>query len=572
MKKTIATVLLLAFFVCALVSCGGKAQIATAEPSPQGTTGEPAAQTTVETAAETTVETTADPWEEIAPQVTRIAERLRNLRFEISTYGDAEKSSKNRPYIAGPDAVEEGVTPTIEQLVYTRNKRADELLGTKIEYVFWDDLRWAKQAARIIELVEGNAADAPDLFVNGMYDLNKVLLTVGAFRDIWSIRGSFFDFDADGWMKEWMEDMSFTGDRAYVLGGDYFIDLLRTISVLPFNVDLMDQNAVKLAPAILSEGETLGAGEELSTRFFDLVEEGKWTWDTLGRLCEAIWSDTDGDGQDSIGDVLGILGDTYISMTAAIYCYSNGERVFETSIIEDPDSRYNGKRWIYYPESMDVLEDIFDAVSSVYTGSGSLATSAPVDGSTPENPGLAYHWIKFAQGETLFAGACVLGTLEDESFQQMQNLFSVVPLPKVTADQKYNSVIHDTGDAGAINVNVEPLKAKVISAYLQYEVEHSNEIRTEFMQTVTKYKTAVYNQGTDRMLELIYDSVVGGRDKMIENVVGGNVKWHEELKNSGFTYTSSDFVTVYQANYPSKQNVLNDILRKWYTYPKEENQ
>ena len=74
------------------------------------------------------------------------------------------------------------------------------------------------------------------------------------------------------------------------------------------------------------------------------------------------------------------------------------------------------------------------------------------------------------------------------------------------------------------------------------------------------------------MLELIYAGVVAGRDKMIENVVGGNIKWHEEMKNSGFTYTSSDFVTVYQANYKSKQSVLDGIIRNWYTYPKDDDQ
>ena len=53
-------------------------------------------------------------------------------------------------------------------------------------------------------------------------------------------------------------------------------------------------------------------------------------------------------------------------------------------------------------------------------------------------------------------------------------------------------------------------------------------------------------------------------------MVGGNIKWHEELKNSGFTLTSSDFVSIYNANYSSKQNRLNEILQQWYTYPKEE--
>ena len=556
MKRPILLLLLLVFLAAALVSCNTKAPAPTeGETTAAGTaSGEPAA-------------TDADRWEALAPKVTIMAERLRNLRFEISTFGNAEKSSKNKPYIVGPDEIVDGVTPVIEQRVYRRNRAAGELLKINVEYVFWDDLAWAKQAGRITDLVQAKAVDAPDLFVNGMYDLNKALLTVGAFRDIRSIRDSFFDFDAEGWMKEWMDDMSFTGDRAYVLGGDYFIDLLRTISVLPFNVDLMNRNAPDLAPALFGEEAT--PGEDISPRFFDMVERGEWTWDLLGKLCEAIWEDSDGDGQDSIGDQLGILADTRISMTAGIYCYSNNERLFETKVIEDPNSKYYNKRWTYYPGSMDALGDIFDAVSSVYLGKGSLATDAPVEGDTPESPGLAYHWIKFGQGETLFAGACVLGALEDNAFQQMHDLYSVVPLPKVSVEQKYNSLIHDTGDAGAINVNVAPLKAKVISAYLQYCTEHSKNIRTEFLQTVTKFKTAVYNQGTDRMLELIYANIVGGRDKMIENVVGGDIKWHEELKKSGFTMTSGDFVSIYEANYPSKQNVLDDIIRKWYTYPKE---
>ena len=560
MKRLILPLLLLVFLVLALVSCSKE----TPDAGPTTASDD----VIVTTDGEPADVTTADRWEALAPQVTIIAERLRNLRFEISTFGNAEKQSKNKPYIVGPDEVVDGETPVIEQMVYRRNQKAYKLLKVNVEYVFWDDLAWAKQAARITDLVQAKASDAPDLFVNGMYDLNKALLTVGAFRDIRSIRGSFFDFEAEGWMKEWMDDMSFTGDRAYVLGGDYFMDLLRTISVLPFNVDMMDRNAADLAPALLGEDAT--EGEDLSPHFFDLVDRGEWTWDMLGKLCEAIWVDSDGDGQDSIGDQLGILADTRISMTAGIYCYSNNERLFETEIIEDPNSKYYQKRWIYYPDTMDVLGEIFDAVSSVYLGKGSLATDAPVEGNTPAEPGLAYHWTKFGQGETLFAGACVLGALEDEAFQQMGDLYSVVPLPKVSVDQKYNSLIHDTGDAGAININVAPLKAKVISAYLQYCTEHSKEIRTEFLQTVTKYKTAVYNQGTDRMLELIYANVVGGRDKMIENVVGGNIKWHEELKNSGFTLTSSDFVSIYNANYSSKQNRLNEILQQWYTYPKEE--
>ena len=514
---------------------------------------------------------TTDKWNVLAPKVKVIAPTHRTMRIEMNTWGNATKINKNRELIAGPDSVVDGQTPVIQQMIYARNQAADKLLGTTIEYVFWNDLAWADQAAEIIKVVDGKADDAPDLFIDGAYDLTKTLLTTGAFKDIWSIPNSFFDFKADGWMEEWMESMSLTGDRAYILGGDYFVDLIRSISVLPFNKDLMNRNGAALAPAIIGTTDTLGEGEELSARFFDLVETGKWTWDVLGKLCEAIWVDKDGDGQDSVADQLGILGFTTRAVSSAIYCYSNDEQFFKVKTIEDPNSKYYNKQWVYYPDTVGTLGEIFDAVTSVYKGHGSLATGGDTAGSTPENPGLAYHWIKFGQGETLFAGACLLGTMEDEAFQQMEDVFSVVPMPKVHAETRYNSMIfYDNADTGAINVNTNAFRTKVLTAYLQYSVEQSTKIRTEFLQTVMKYRTTVYDQGTDRMLELIYASVISSRDKVIEYEVGGMVKWNEEMQKGEFVVSSADLAAIYEANRQSKQNRLDEIIRNWYTYPKVE--
>ena len=87
---------------------------------------------------------------------------------------------------------------------------------------------------------------------------------------------------------------------------------------------------------------------------------------------------------------------------------------------------------------------------------------------------------------------------------------------------------------------------------------------------MTKYKTTVYNQGTDRMLELIYASVISSRDKVIEYEVGGSVKWNEEMQKGEFVLTSADLAAIYEANYRSKQARLDEIIRNWYTYPKVE--
>ena len=573
MKKRIVSLILLSCIVLsafALSSCGKSGE--TAETTAPQEITQPVATdpATAESSSEevTTAVPTTDKWELIAPSVQIIVEKDRKLRIELSNHTTAEKSSKNDIYLKGPDEVVDGETPLIQQMVYERNQAAHALLGTSAEYTFLDG-GFGSLAETIDVLVKGNASDAPDLFVNMIYELNRELLNAG-FKDIWSIPNSYFDFDSVGWLKAWMENLSFTGDRAYILGSDYFLDVFRAVPVLPFNVTLMDDNAARLAPAILGADEQLGAGEELSARFFDLVEEGNWTWDVLGALSEAIWLDTDGDGADSIRDRLGIIADEFGDggQCACSFIYSCGEELTEVYTIEDPTSEYDGKQWIKYADTSEGLNRIFDAVKSVIQGPGTLSTNYTHAGNSPEEPGIAYHQTKFAAGELLFAGAQLLGALEDDVFQQMTDLYSVVPCPKVDASKSYNSIVYSTGDVGAINVNANPRRAKALTAYLQYCTENSPAIREQFLQIVMKYKVTVYNQGTDRMLDLIYNSILFGRDKTIDDLAGTTSnRWHSLMRLQHFE-AGSDYVTgQYESCRSSKQTALDRVMKKWYTLP-----
>ena len=586
MKRLLGLLLAVLIPALALASCGNGSPLGTETgreeatlsateattktAAPASTAEATAAKTTDETAeltTEATTEATTDKWEEIATKITMITASDRNLKIECSEFETAEKASRNDVYLKGPDAVEDGVTPAIQTMVYERNRAADALLGTTTTFVFWD-YDWGKQGPQIDLVVKGKAADAPDLFVNMLYDLNKELLNA-TFKDVWSIPNSYFDFTAEGWLSAWMENLSFTGDRAYILGSDYFLDVFRAIPLLPFNMTMMDENAVKLAPVILGEDEKLGAGEALTTYFFDLVEEGNWTWDVLGKLCEATWVDVNNDGQDSIGDVLGIIADEYGGINSGSFVYSCGENLTAVSVIEDETSEYNGKQWIKYADTSAGLNRIFDEVKAVFDGPGSLSTRATYDGDTPDNPGVAYHHIKFAASELLFAGVCLLGGLEDDAFQTMTDLYSVVPCPKTDVSKEYNSIVHNVGDAGAMNVNANPRKARVVSAYLQYCTEKSPAIREEFLEIVTKYKTTTYNQGTDRMLEIIYDSILLGRDKTVDDLVGGD-RWHVLIKNDHFGVGSDYISSRYESLRSSKQTQLDTYMKKWYTLPKTE--
>ena len=565
-KRLVSAFLILCFIlsVFALSSCGKDAASTTAKAT------EPAA-TDTETEEATTVEVTTDKWEAIARKVQVIVEKDRKLKIELSNHTTAEKSSKNDIYLKGPDAVVDGVTPQIQTMVYERNKAAHELLGTSAEYSYLD-AGFDSLAEQIDTMVKGKDPDAPDLFVNMIYELNREVLNSG-FKDIMSIPDSYFDFNADGWLKAWMENLSFSGDRAYILGSDYFLDVFRAIPVLPFNVTLMDANSERLAPAILGTDETLGAGEELSAYFFDLVDKGGWTWDVLGKICAAIWLDNDGDNADSINDRLGIIADEFGEggQCACSFIYSCGEELTEVYRIEDPTSEYNNLQWVKYADTSAGLNRIFDAVKSVIEGAGTLSTNYTHAGNSPEEPGIAYHQTKFAAGELLFAGAQLLGALEDEVFQQMIDLYSVVPCPKTDAAKPDNSIVYSTGDVGAINVNANPRRARALTAYLQYCTENSPAIREQFLQIVMKYKVTTYNQGTDRMLNIIYKSILYGRDKTVDDVAGSsNNRWHGYMRKQHFQAGSDYIATQYASCISSKQSALDRIMKKWYTLPRVE--
>ncbi|MBP5610447.1 MAG: InlB B-repeat-containing protein, partial [Clostridia bacterium] len=503
-----------------------------------------------------------DKWEKIGGELSSLDAKYRNLKIEMSTYGDAEKQSKNDLYLAGPDTVD-NATRDILKLVYRRNAEANAVLGTTVEYVYWSNYGWGSQANQIKQIVYAFSSDAPDLFVNMIYDLGNATL-LGCFKDVFGLNNSYFDFSCEGWMSEWMNGLSLTGDRAYILGGDYFLDIYRSMAVLPFNATMMNDYGATLAPALF--GSALGAGETMTGRFYDYVEAGNWTWDALAKLSAAIWQDTDGSGQTSITDRLGIIADANSGFCAAVVLYSA-----DVTLTENYSN--NGQSWIRYPASSAALGGIFDAVSGVFGGNGALVTNGSTYSATIENPGLAYHNVKFSEDMLLFAGPRMLCALEDDVFRLMGNAVSVVPMPKISAEKEYRTLIHNVADAGAINVNTNSNKATVLSAYLQFSAEASSGIKNEYLDRYVKYSTFSYTNGTSRMLDLIYDGIASGRDKSIDDLMNTDSsikskRWHAIIKDHAFRWTADDLASVYQSAVTEKQSRLDDVLETWYTLPK----
>ena len=564
MKRVLVFLLLVALLVPTLASCGKKAPA----PDPSGTVADTTASRT-ESGKETeptttggltpsgdettTATTTADPWEPIAAAFVGLDEAYRTVRIQLDASETAGTGARNPRLFAGPDEVT-GETPAAEREIYERNRAARDRLGLTVSYSYQSDA-CGEQAERIAAATEG--ANAPDLFVGTLRDLTRATLR-GCFRDIYAGAGSYLDLTGDGWLTELIDSTSLTHDRAYILAGDAFPDLYRGAIVLPFNRTLLDNKTLqaRLSPCVLPDGETLGAGEKLSDRFFDLIAAGKWTYDTLTALSEAVFSDVGSRADtDDFSDLLGFVCDVAPDTVAAALIATR-----ETDYLAESTDGETGRVTLTYLHDGGSLGDLLTALFRLIGANGTAVTTGGFS-DYPDEPGFAAHRRKFASGSLLFLGAVPLGTLGYGEIAATTGEVAVAPLPKLRGSDRYVTPVSPDADAGAINRRSVAFSA--VSAYLQYLSENSRTALDRYLASLI---------GTDAEIStgIVRDSIVSWRSETVEDAVAGvdAPAWRTQTESNAYRVTAADFAAAYSSAIGPKGERLNQLLDTWYGLPK----
>ena len=580
MKRIAAFCLLLCFLIPSLFACGNtfgtrgdelaRQTRATTETSPAGTTADASATTVHATAGTATAPdptkttgtddaTATDRWDPVAGALSGLDEEYRTIRIEVDTSETVWSDVRAAELLTGPDALTP-TTPAASRLIYERNRAIEERLGITVRYAYRNDA-CGEQAAQIVALLNGGAADAPDLFVDALSDLVRAAFQ-GCFADVLNLPGSYLDLGADGWMTDFISGASLSHDRAYLLAGDAFPDLYRGTTVLPFNTAILDGECDRLSSAILGNGETLPAGEKLSARFFDLVAAGKWTYDTLAALSAAVWIDCGKTAdRDDTGDLLGVVYDVAPDTASGAFLAGCGTDYLIETTAED-----TGRVVLTYRADAGSLGALFDAAASLTAGSGTLVTAGGFNEAAGE-PGFATHRDLFRRGYTLFAGPVPLGTLGLAEYRGMTDPVSVVPTPKLRESDRYVSRVSPDADAGAIRRTTAVFPA--VTAYLEYCAENSRGAVDAYLSYLTKTDTAP-NAGTDAMLSLILGSVSSGIGGILDRMVSGNgaPTWNTLLESDAFLSSSAKFAPAYADAIKNKQERLNQLLDAWYGLPR----
>ncbi len=511
------------------------------------------------------------------------------LIFQLSeNTNNNELSSGCHRYLAG-DIAHYYELP-IDIGVDRRNTNAK--IATKIDviYLYWDNTKTyglGKCIDRIEEIVNSKTVkNAPDVYVNFMYDMVGCAVKgcfanlKGTSRGTGKLAGlNYFEFnDPDydesvnnrGYMNDWMNSLTLSRHKSYILGSDYFTDIVRAEFVIPVGIDLLNEFGEDIT------GDRNGDGEFTIDDFYEQVYAGEWTYDLLMDYSEAVWRDYDNSAAEKcwIGDnPFGFaISDGDIAASGLLYTTS-------VSLIE--------KRWnvdtndweCYYPEDNESLGNFHTAVQELFEAPGVAyvknVTSGDYDISSWGGVGSSAHIEAirniFSLEDILFGDIVTLGTLEHDEYQMMRerSSFGVVVVPLYDKDAGYKkdapylTQIHNMARPGAIAKNTT--KFVECTAYLNYQSTHSTKIIDEYYEWVVANGLG---DSTINMLQYARANIRDSFDKAMEDAIG--VFAGEEAYSSKVLVmvTDNDWQTedirgAYKEVLTEKRAHLADLLR-WF--------
>ena len=492
------------------------------------------------------------------------------LIFSITDNSNfGEMSSTAKRYLAG-DITDVTYPDFADDLVKARNAQACEVTNVNILYVLYPDTTqysMGNNINRIHAEVLNNAANAPDVYCNFVYDMVAASLK-GSFANLLSTtmhdddssgldgtEYNFFAFEDDmsaiesgycpGYMIPYMRDLTLSKYKMYCLASDYIIDIVRSLLVIPVNVEIMNSIPVSFEEgkynsdrADAATGDPVPDGEYSIEDFYQLIWDMDWTYEAMIDFSGAVYSNEGGyaEGQD-IGDRLGFALSGVTISSAADLLYSSSVSVINRQYDPDfGDYRYS------YPNVIDIGNGSFIPVGahgqlnefceSLYD----LFKADGVHGVTMEDqaligvsgPGSRIKAIRtqFNRDRILFGGIVPLGALEYEEYMEMhgpgKSGYGIAPVPLY---QSYDSTgipyltqISDLAQVISISVNTD--KFSQCTAYLNYQSLNSTEILNEYYNFKLTYSVVGTEvNGNAEMLRYIRNNVRSSFDRVYDGAI-----------------------------------------------------
>ena len=546
---------------------------------------------------------------------------MTQITFSINEDSDTNQlPSSSRRYLAGELlATEVSDYSRVDDYVEDRNTEAKAYTNVDAQYQYLPDagnFGWGKNIQTIYRQATGGAVDAPDVYVNFVYDMVAASLK-GAFANLYSTtmygpnhewsstEYNYFQFEdnrayADtgvGYMYDYMKSLTLSKNKMYCLSSDYFVDMVRAFFVVPVNIEMLEN--IPMAAAV-AEGEPLKANSDRNgdgvfniADFYVMVWDHEWNYEALAELSGLVTQELGGEGigiEDQVGFALatgsglpasGMLYTTSITIvkkefngTDYEYSYPNMK---ETASGFEVDNTSNDATFEQLNVFCNNLADLVESKGVITVNSEDAAKL----GVTGDGADTAVIRNKFVNNTLLFGGVIVLGGLEHDDYIGMKGEgkkgYGIVPVPLYHSEggDEYLTQVHNNGKIGAISVGTK--KFAQCTAFLDYQSMNSNKVLNEYYNH--KLRQTVQVKGTDenaKMLVSIRSWNDSAFDKAFEDALGAHYnaqtdgksdasKWHAMIKNNDFSIR--DMRTLYGTYAAQKATWLRDLELEYNRLP-----
>jgi hypothetical protein len=286
-----------------------------------------------------------------------------------------------------------------------------------------------------------------------------------------------------------------------------------------------------------------------------MVEEGEWTWDKLMSM-SSVYT---GSGNASLAEENLLMALACGGLSSIGLIYSTAFDAFEIFYDENDHVVYTLNN-----EARSTIDQIFRKAAQVVNTSGVVCDES----TRGDGEGVIACKEAFTSGKSLFAGPNMLGVIEENGFQNMERL-SILPIPKLSTDYEYNTVINTRARVGAISFS-STLK-KEMSALIQYMTEESEDVKDEYFNKAMTGKYLV-GSGAGKILTMIYNSIGSNKYMILEglvlarnNQVGTEYTWAELIKDSYFEGNANNVTSLWTSATNAKQTEINEAIVDWYT-------
>jgi len=485
-----ASLLLTALLTASLVSCGGDS---------------------VQTATDTDAGTDADT----AP-VTEALDVLDLRMLEDDGLGEVDFGGKDF-HILGVDYyesayyIEEETGDVMDDAVFRRNSVVEERFNIQITAETMD---YSSQVAQIKRSVTAGD-DAYQLYAGHVVSSGEAVLN-SVFLNWYDI--PHVDFSRPWWSPSTTEDMTYKG-RTFLAVGDFALGALNNTYCVYFN-------------------KQIAADFDLPD-MYEIVAEGKWTFDCLTELSREVYRDVNGDGTSDIDDLHGLT--IFVGSPVNAFLWSFGEKIVKAQ----PD----GSMVLDYYNNrvVDIYQKLYDLL---WVGNTTYATLST-------DPNFAINVRnKYVNGNALFMVDGFSSATSE--LRDSETNYGIIPMPKWDeAQDKYYTMVDGSHDVLGIPTTVSD------TDFVGTIVEALN--AESYKRTVPVFYDIVLKTKGSRDEEsvAIIDMICDGRVFDFGYVYGawGAAFWPQNL----MTAKNADISSYYEKNHKT----FDKYMQKVFTFFEE---